>query len=70
MQQQPFLAMDFGTSNSVIAWHNPQTGTAEIIGADFHSSKLFPSLVYYDEHGAEVGHYALQRLEDSLRIYA
>jgi WD40 repeat protein/actin-like ATPase involved in cell morphogenesis len=66
MENFPFLAIDFGTTNSVMAWVNPD-GQAEVINNAEGEPKT-PSLVYYGEGGTLVGKYAASFIEDEMRF--
>lgn len=62
----PFLAIDFGTSFSKIAWFNPKSAQAEIIHTGDGEEKM-PSVVFYGddtEWGKLVGKAADEVLED------
>ncbi len=50
----PYLGIDFGTTNSSMAWFNPKTNQAEIILSEEGEQKI-PSLVYYGDGGVIVG---------------
>ncbi|GEM_PF-1800706 len=67
----PPIGIDFGTTNSSMAWFNPEAGRegrAEIIRGD-NGGETTPSLVYFGEGGIEVGVAVENRIEDA-KIYA
>jgi molecular chaperone DnaK (HSP70) len=66
VSENPFLAIDFGTTNSVMAWIN-KDGQAEVVNNAEHEPKT-PSLVYYGEDGTLVGKYAAAFIEDEMRF--
>jgi actin-like ATPase involved in cell morphogenesis len=59
----PYLGIDFGTTNSSMAWFNPKTNQAEIILSEEGEQKI-PSLVYYGEGGVIVGSQVESILDD------
>lgn len=59
----PCIGIDFGTSNSKMAWYNPGTGQAEVLTND-EDEEITPSTVYYGKNGVLVGKPALDMLED------
>jgi len=66
----PPIGIDFGTTNSSMAWFNPEAGRdgrAEIIRGD-NEGETMPSLVYFGEDGIEVGVAVENRIEDA-KIY-
>ncbi len=58
-----FLGIDFGTSQSSMAWFNPKTGQAEVIRNAEGEDKT-PSVVYYGDDETLVGKPAEDLLED------
>ncbi len=67
----PPIGIDFGTTNSSMAWFNPEAGRggrAEIIRGD-NEGETMPSLVYFGDGGIEVGVAVENRIEDA-KIYA
>jgi len=58
-----FLAIDFGTSYSSMAWFNPRTGQAEVI-RNAEGDEKTPSVVYYGPRDTVVGKVAELKLED------
>ena len=50
----PCIGIDFGTTNSSMAWYNPRTGAAEII-LNAEGEAKTPSLVYFGENETLVG---------------
>jgi actin-like ATPase involved in cell morphogenesis/tetratricopeptide (TPR) repeat protein len=52
--EDAFLGIDFGTSNSSVAWYNPKTGQAEALRNAEGEDKT-PSVVYYGERETLVG---------------
>ncbi|HLJ33766.1 MAG TPA: Hsp70 family protein [Ktedonobacteraceae bacterium] len=59
----PTIGIDFGTSNSKMAWFNPKSGQADII-KNRETEEQTPSVVYYGKEQTVVGTYAVQMLED------
>lgn len=59
----PFLGIDFGTTQSSMAWFNPKTGQAEII-RNAEGEEKTPSVVYYGDSEILVGKIALDLLAD------
>lgn len=59
----PFVGIDFGTSNSSVAWYNPRTQLAEVI-RNARLSDITPSVVYFGARETLVGAAAVTRLED------
>ena len=60
----PQLGIDFGTTNSAMAWFNPDTKQAEVIFNSEGEGKT-PSLVYYGEDEILVGKPVADLLEES-----
>jgi molecular chaperone DnaK (HSP70) len=60
----PHLGIDFGTTNSAMAWFNPDTKQAEVIFNSEGEAKT-PSLVYYGEDEILVGQPVPDLLEES-----
>jgi molecular chaperone DnaK (HSP70) len=60
----PHLGIDFGTTNSAMAWFNPDTKQAEVIFNSEGEAKT-PSLVYYGEDEILVGQPVADLLEES-----
>ena len=58
----PVLGIDFGTSNSKMAWYNPRTNQAEII-RNAEGEEQTPSVVYFGEDQILVGSPAEEMLE-------
>src|SRR5829696_6252626 len=58
----PYFGIDFGTTNSSMAWHNPETGRAEII-LNSEGEQKTPSLVYFGEGEILVGKPAEDQVE-------
>ncbi len=54
MSFPPFIGIDFGTTNSSMAWFNPKTNQAEVIKNSEGEDKT-PSLVYYGKDRMLVG---------------
>jgi parallel beta-helix repeat protein len=63
MSDEPYLGIDFGTTNSAMAWYNPRTGTAEEIFNAEGEAKT-PSVVYIGQDEILVGKVADERVED------
>lgn len=61
-EDMPFLGIDFGTSQSSMAWFNPRNGQAEII-RNAEGEEKTPSIVYYGDNEILVGKIALDLLE-------
>lgn len=59
----PIVGIDFGTSNSKIAWYNPRTHQAEIIRTSEKKEQI-PSVVYFSEKETLVGDAAIDMLVD------
>ena len=59
----PIVGIDFGTSNSKIAWYNPRTHQAEII-RNSEKKEQIPSVVYFSEKETLVGNAAIDMLVD------
>ena len=59
----PCIGIDFGTTNSKMAWYNPGTGQAEVLSND-EGEEITPSAVYFDKNQVLVGTPALDMLED------
>jgi molecular chaperone DnaK (HSP70)/WD40 repeat protein len=53
-EQVPSIGIDFGTTNSSMAWYDPRTGSAEII-LNAEGQRKTPSLVYFGENETLVG---------------
>jgi hypothetical protein len=60
----PYFGIDFGTSNSSMAWCDPETGQAEVILNEEGDEKT-PSIVYFGENEIIVGKYARELLEEA-----
>lgn len=58
-----FLGIDFGTSNSCMAWYNPETRQAEII-RNFEGQEKTPSVVYFGAGEPLVGKPAEEMWQD------
>jgi WD40 repeat protein len=50
----PSIGIDFGTTNSCVAWYDPRSGTAEVI-LNAEGQTRTPSLVYFGENETLVG---------------
>jgi Hsp70 protein len=61
--ETPSLGIDFGTTNSSMAWFNPETGRAEVLKNDEGEEKM-PSLVYFGSGETLVGKLAEQAIPD------
>src|SRR5215217_2660497 len=61
--EAPYFGIDFGTTNSSMAWCNPDTGRAEVISNEEGEDKT-PSVVYFGEDEIIVGQYAEEKLEE------
>ena len=61
--RQPAMGIDFGTTNSSVAWFNPKTGQAETI-LNAEGETKTPSLVYFGARETLVGKPVDQMLED------
>ncbi len=57
-----FMGIDFGTTNSSMAWFNPKTGQAESL-LNAEGEDKTPSVVYFGEKETLVGKYAEERIE-------
>src|SRR5215211_999242 len=60
----PYFGIDFGTTNSSMAWFNPLTEQAEVI-LNAEGEPRTPSMVYFGEDGTQVGKPVENVLEDS-----
>jgi hypothetical protein len=58
-----FLGIDFGTTNSSMAWFNSKTGQAEVL-LNAEGEDRTPSVVFFGAKEVLVGKYAEERLED------
>lgn len=58
----PVLGIDFGTSNSKMAWYNPKTRQAEVL-LNTEGEQQTPSVVYFGTQEILVGKEALEKLE-------
>jgi len=63
----PYIGIDFGTTNSSMAWLNPKTGQAEVL-LNAEGEQKTPSLVYFGSRGNLVGT-PVEHLLDELRHY-
>lgn len=61
--EKTILCIDFGTSESKMAWYNPKTKQAEII-KNAEGEEHTPSIVYYGKRETLVGKAAQNMLED------
>ena len=61
---EQIIGIDFGTSNSVMAWFNPETGKPQVIFNSEGEDKT-PSIVYYAPEGVIVGRGAQAALTDA-----
>jgi WD40 repeat protein len=59
----PVMGIDFGTSNSKMAWYNPLTEQAVPLKNE-EGDDITPSAVYFGEHETLVGQSAIDMLED------
>lgn len=59
---KPVLGIDFGTSNSKMAWYNPKTRQAEVL-LNAEGEQQTPSVVYFGTQEILVGKDALEKLE-------
>jgi len=59
----PVIGIDFGTSNSKMAWYNPLTQQAAPL-KNAEGDDVTPSAVYFGEHETLVGQPAIDMLED------
>jgi actin-like ATPase involved in cell morphogenesis len=62
-QLPPFIGIDFGTTNSSMAWFNPKTNQAEVIKNSEGEDKT-PSLVYFGRDRMLVGKAVEELLEE------
>jgi WD40 repeat protein/actin-like ATPase involved in cell morphogenesis len=53
-EQVPSIGIDFGTTNSCVAWYDSRTGNAEVI-LNAEGQAKTPSLVYFDENETLIG---------------
>ena len=60
---EPIIGIDFGTSNSSMAWYNPRSRQAEII-KNARGEERTPSVVYFGKEQILVGKSAENKLED------
>lgn len=63
MSSAPHIGIDFGTSNSTVAWINPKSGLPEVIRNE-HGEEKTPSVVYVGADHILVGKPALDQLAD------
>lgn len=63
---QPFIGIDFGTSNSSMAWYNPRSGQAEVI-KNAEGEPETPSIVYFGEDDVLVGEAGVQVLDGEVQ---
>ena len=63
MMSPPFIGIDFGTTNSAMAWYNPKTGQAEIV-RNAEGEEKTPSVVFFGERETLVGTPAERMLEE------
>jgi parallel beta-helix repeat protein len=63
MQNPPFIGIDFGTTNSSVAWINPRDEKAEVL-ANAESETKTPSVVYFGTDETIVGAPVELLLED------
>jgi pyruvate/2-oxoglutarate dehydrogenase complex dihydrolipoamide acyltransferase (E2) component len=61
--EAPYFGIDFGTTNSSMAWCDPKTGRAEPILNEEGEEKT-PSVVYFGEDEIIVGEYAEEKLKE------
>ena len=61
---EQIIGIDFGTSNSVMAWFNPETGKPQVIFNAEGEDKT-PSIVYFAPEGVIVGRGAQAALTDA-----
>ena len=61
--EQPLIGIDFGTTNSCMAWFNPKTKQAEIL-RNAEGEYKTPSVVYFGDNETLVGKYAEDKLGD------
>lgn len=59
---EPYLGIDFGTTQSSMAWFNPSTGQAEVI-RNAEAKEKTPSVVYFGDDEILVGNAAEDMLE-------
>lgn len=62
-EQVPSVGIDFGTTNSCMAWYDPRSGTAEVI-LNAEGQTKTPSLVYFGERETLVGEVVENMLQD------
>jgi hypothetical protein len=61
--EEPLIGIDFGTTNSCMAWLNPKTKQAEIL-RNAEGEYKTPSVVYFGDNETLVGKYAEDKLDD------
>ncbi len=61
-EQAPSLGIDFGTTNSAMAWYDPRTEQAEVI-LNAEGQTKTPSLVHFDEGETLVGEHVEELLK-------
>ncbi|HEX2148815.1 MAG TPA: Hsp70 family protein, partial [Actinomycetota bacterium] len=62
-EQSPSIGVDFGTTNSCVAWYDSRTGSAEVI-LNAEGQAKTPSLVYFGENETLVGEPVEHLIED------
>ena len=62
-EQVPSIGIDFGTTNSSVAWYDHRTGDAEVI-LNAEGQAKTPSVVHFDEKEAVVGEPVENLLQD------
>jgi actin-like ATPase involved in cell morphogenesis len=63
-EQVPSVGIDFGTTNSCMAWYDPRSGTAEVI-LNAEGQTKTPSLVSFGEDETLVGEVVENMLQDA-----
>jgi actin-like ATPase involved in cell morphogenesis len=66
-QNSPYIGIDFGTTNSSMAWFNPKTQQPEVLYNSQREGKT-PSLVYYGRNETLVGKPAENFLKDCVGL--
>lgn len=63
-----FIGVDFGSSYTTVAWHNPATGCAEAVCFNGDGSVKMPSTILYSNGGLIIGFQAQSYIEDVFKL--
>lgn len=64
------IGIDYGSSNSTVAWINPKSGNPEAVKFNGDGSVKMPSMIFATEHGFNYGFQAAQYFDEITKLPA